>query len=76
MNIRELKYFIEVCNQKSTLAASKTLFITQQALSKSIKKLEQELNVLLFNRIQNKLVLTKDGQYLYSYASKIVRDYD
>lgn len=76
MNIRELKYFVAVCDHKSILSASKTLFITQQALSKSIKKLEHELGVLLFNRVKNKLILTSEGEYLYSHALGIIKQYD
>lgn len=76
MNIRELRYFVAVCDHKSILSASKTLFITQQALSKSIKKLEQELDILLFERVKNKLFLTSEGEYLYSHALKIIKQYD
>ncbi len=65
MDIREMEYFLEVCKHESILKASKTLHITQQALSKCIKKIEKILGVSLFIRGTNSIQLTEDGKFLY-----------
>lgn len=65
MEIKEMEYFLEVCNHKSILKASKELHITQQALSKCMKKLEQSLGVELFVRNTNSISLNENSRFLY-----------
>ncbi len=65
MDIKEMEYFVEVCRHNSILKASQKLYITQQALSKSMKKLEITLGVELFARSANSISLTQEGEYLY-----------
>ncbi len=65
MDIREMKYFFEVCKYESILKASKSLHISQQALSKCMKKIECELGISLFYRDTNSIQLTNNGKYLY-----------
>ncbi len=65
MDIKEMKYFVEVCRYNSILKASQKLYITQQALSKAMKKLEFSLGVELFTRSTNSISLTQEGEYLY-----------
>ena len=50
MDIRSLKYFMKVADEKSFLRASEKLFTTQPNVSRTIKQLEEELNVQLFIR--------------------------
>ena len=50
MDIRALKYFVKVADEKSFLRASEKLFTTQPNVSRTIKQLEEELNVQLFIR--------------------------
>lgn len=65
MDIKEMRYFVEVCKYKNISKAAQTLFITQQALSKSMKNLELSLDVILFKRNTNKIELTENGEYLF-----------
>ena len=69
MNIKDLEYFIAVCNHGSILAAAQSLSISQQALSKSIKKLEATLDTPLLSRSANGFALTAEGEYLYEKSS-------
>ena len=72
MNIRVLRYFIAVVNEKNISNAAKTLYITQPTLSRQLKELEEELGVKLFERGKKEIQLTEDGKFLYSRASEII----
>ena len=50
MEIQQLKYFVEVVRQQSFTKAAAQLFVTQPMLTRSIKHLEEELNVRLIER--------------------------
>ena len=50
MEIQQLKYFVEVVRQQSFTKAAAQLFVTQPMLTRSIKHLEEELNVRLLER--------------------------
>lgn len=63
MEIRQLIYFVEVCKQENMSAAAEHLYLTPQALSKSILAMEQELASPLFVRDKGKLSLTKMGKH-------------
>ena len=60
-----MEYFLEVCKYESILKASTNLHITQQALSKSMKKIENLLETNLFIRGTNSIKLTENGKFLY-----------
>lgn len=49
MDIRVLKYFVQVAKDRNFTRASEHLYISQPALSKTIKKLEHELGINLFD---------------------------
>ena len=50
LNMNSLKIFLEVANSNSFLEASNKLYVSQPAISKSMLKLEEDLNVTLFYR--------------------------
>jgi DNA-binding transcriptional LysR family regulator len=56
------EYFLEVAEKMSFTAASKSLFLSQPALSKQISLLEEELGVKLFHRLNKKIELTQAGR--------------
>ena len=51
MELRQLKYFKEACELQNFSEAARVLHISQSTLSQQIKQLEDELDVLLFDRI-------------------------
>lgn len=73
MFMRQLYYFIKVAELGSITNAAEVLYISKQSLSGSITKLEQNLNVQLFNRSRNGMCLTEVGQYFYEDAIGIVQ---
>lgn len=71
-----LKVFFTVAEKLSFTAAAKELFITQPAVTKHIRELEQQLEVSLFKRKGNSIALTPSGQILKMYADKIIGTYN
>lgn len=62
------RVFYEVAQHKSFSKAAKSLFLTQPAVSQSISQLETELNIRLFNRNPQGVILTQEGNLLYDYV--------
>ena len=71
MDLYQLKTFFLVCNCQSFTKAAKKLYITQSAVSISIKKLERSIELELFDRSKKKLKLTEVGEKLFKTCSKI-----
>ena len=68
INLELLKIFYEVAKEESITRASENLFISQPAVSQSIKKLEDELGGTLFNRSNKGISLTSEGQEFFNYV--------
>ncbi len=68
-NLSLYSVFIAVADAGSILGASEKLFISQPAVSKSIKKLEANLSTSLFTRTSKGVSLTEEGQILYDNVS-------
>ena len=72
MNIKQLRYFLVVAEEKQITSAAKRLYIAQPPLSYQLKQLEKELGAQLFKRTAHGIELTDAGQILQSYASEIL----
>lgn len=72
MNLKQLRYFLVVAQEKQITAAAKRLFIAQPPLSYQLKQLEKELNVKLFTRTSHGIELTDAGKELEAYATQIL----
>ena len=68
MELRQLKYFKEACELQNFSEAARVLHISQSTLSQQIKQLEDELDVLLFDRIGKRIVPTEAGLAFLPYA--------
>ncbi|MBT1070196.1 LysR family transcriptional regulator [Pelotalea chapellei] len=73
MDLRQLKFFLGVAACEGFTKAAEKLNIAQPALSIAIKKLEEELDVLLFNRRDRKISLTAEGEALLLHAQSILQ---
>ena len=73
MNIKQLRYFVEVCEARSFSKAAERLYISQQGLSMAIMRLETELSCVLFDRMHDGLVITQEGEYLLPRAIEILK---
>lgn len=65
INLNLYRVFYEVAKHSSISAAAKNIYLSQPAISKSIKNLETELGVILFYRTLNGIILTEKGKELF-----------
>lgn len=72
MELRVLRYFLEVAKEQSFTKAAKQLHITQPTLSRQLAELEKELGTTLFNRNGHGITLTEDGLLLKRRALEMV----
>lgn len=72
MDIKQLIYFLQVSQDNSFSRAAKNLFISQQGLSMSIRRMEEELNCVLFERTSKGIKLTPEGKFLKQKAEIII----
>lgn len=72
MEIQELKTFVTIVQQGSFSKAAVKLDYSQGAITIQIKHLEEELGVLLFERLGKRIELTNDGRTFYDYATNIL----
>ncbi|MDW4411258.1 glutamate biosynthesis transcriptional regulator GltC [Staphylococcus saprophyticus] len=76
MEIKQLKYFIEVAKREHLSEAALELNIAQSAISRQIAHLENELQVTLFKREGRNIYLTDEGKQFFSEATKIIDQLD
>lgn len=73
MNIRQLEYVLAVDKFKNFSRAAENCHVTQATLSAMIKKLEEELDIVIFDRITNPVLTTEEGAEILVIAEKIVQ---
>ncbi len=76
MNILHMKYAVEVARLGSLNKAAETLLIAQPNISRSIKELEADLGISIFNRSAKGMVLTPEGEEFINYAQSILKQID
>ena len=72
MTLHQLIYFTEIVRQRSFTRAAQHLHISQPALSKSVRMLEQEFEAEFIDRIAKDFSLTDSGVLFHEYAQKIL----
>lgn len=75
MDIRQMQVLIEVARQRSFTKAAEAMYITQPTISKTIKAMEEELGVVLFDRVGKKIELTDAGRIIATQAQQIVTSF-
>lgn len=76
MNIRDLKYLVAVAETQHFGKAADMCFVSQPTLSMQLKKLEEELNVQLFERTSKKVIITDIGKELVEKARRVLAEID
>ena len=72
MNIHELNYVLCIAKHQNMTKAAQELFISQPTLSKHLGKLERELGIKLFSRVDNCYIPTYAGRRYMEYASGVL----
>ena len=75
-NTNLLTIFIEVADRGSITKASERLYISQPAITKSIKQLESELGGKLFERKNRGVELTAEGRHIYEKVKPLLKELD
>ncbi|AFJ48690.1 LysR family transcriptional regulator [Shimwellia blattae] len=75
MDIRTLRYFVEVVRQQSFTRAAEKMFVTQPTISKMLRNLEDELNCTLLIRDGRRLLLTDTGRVVYERGLTILAEF-
>jgi len=71
---RQLRAFAALARTGSFTLAAKELFLSQSAVSHSMKALENDVGCRLFDRVGKKVLLTQAGEQLLEHADKILRE--
>jgi LysR family hydrogen peroxide-inducible transcriptional activator len=74
MSLTELKFIVSVAQECNFRRAAEKCFVTQPALSLAIKKLEEELNVMIFERSRKDVSLTEIGEKIVEQAEKVLEE--
>lgn len=74
MELRQLEYFVAIVENGSFTGAAKALFVSQSALSKSVKKLEEELGTTLFCQVGQRTTPTDSGAVLYEKGRMLLAE--
>lgn len=72
MELRQLKYLLEIVNYSGFTKASEALGIAQSALSVTVKNLEEEIGITLIDRNYRKFTLTAEGKIFTKKAAEII----
>lgn len=75
LNFTSLEYFLKAAEMEHLTKAAEALHIAQPALSRTIRGLEEELNVTLFEKEGRNIRLTRDGHILLKYTENFLREY-
>ena len=74
MTITQLQYVLAVAEHKNFTLAAEKCFVTQPTLSMQIQKIEDELNILIFDRAKKPIQLTDIGEKIVEQAKNIVNE--
>lgn len=73
MELRQLRYFKVIADERSFIRGAHHLAVAQPALSRSIARLEDEIGQLLFVRHSGGVALTDAGARFYDHANSVLR---
>ena len=76
MTITQLQYVLAVAEHKNFTLAAEKCFVTQPTLSMQIQKVEEELNIIIFDRSKKPIQLTEIGHKIVNQAKNIVNEAD
>mgnify|MGYP006263709725 CR=1 FL=1 len=72
MNLRDLRYLVAVAEHRHFGRAAEACFVSQPTLSTQLKKLEETLGVVLFERSNRRVMLTPEGEQVVQQTQRIL----
>lgn len=72
VTLQQLKYVITVANTGTITEAAHQLYISQPSLTNAIHELEKEMNIVIFNRTNKGISLSKEGEDFLGYSRQVV----
>ena len=72
MTLQQLKYVITVADTGTITEAANKLYISQPSLTNAIHELEKEMNIVIFNRTNKGISLSKEGEIFLGYARQVL----
>ncbi|MGN0154626.1 MAG: LysR family transcriptional regulator, partial [Lachnospiraceae bacterium] len=72
MTLQQLKYVITVAETGTITEAANKLYISQPSLTNAIHELEKEMNLVIFNRTNKGISLSKEGESFLGYARQVL----
>ena len=72
MTLQQLKYAITVAETGTITEAANRLYISQPSLTNAIHELEKEMNIVIFNRTNKGISLSKEGEDFLGYARQVL----
>lgn len=72
MTLQQLKYIITVADTGTITEAANKLYISQPSLTNAIRELEKEMNIVIFNRTNKGISLSKEGEIFLGYARQVL----
>lgn len=72
MTLQQLKYIITVADTGTITEAANRLYISQPSLTNAIRELEKEMNIVIFNRTNKGISLSKEGEIFLGYARQVL----
>ena len=76
MTLQQLRYAITIADCNSMNKAAQALFISQPSLSASIKDLENEIGITIYNRTNRGITITPEGDEFLGYARQVAEQYE
>lgn len=72
MTLQQLKYVVTVAETGTITNAAKELYISQPSLTNAIHELEKEMNIVIFQRTNKGIVLSREGEDFLGYARQVL----
>lgn len=72
MTLQQLKYVVTVAETGTITEAANKLYISQPSLTNAIHELEKEMNIVIFNRTNKGISLSKEGENFLGYARQVL----